>query len=477
MDARERGSEASILPQATYVRAWDDPTNAENPQNWPVWKKVMHSAIPALYGFALTIGTSTYVAGLPHVMRQFDVGRTVALLPIVVYTLGFTLGPLIAAPISELYGRLIIYRTNLPMLVVFNAIAAASNNLPVLIIFRFLAGFGGSGVLAVGAGTIADLWAPHQVGLVGLTYILAPFLGPTLGPLVGAYIVDQYENDWKYSIWVILFIAAPVGVAILFMQETSKSRIQYLKAKKRGDHLSADKERVSVANKIKSAMLRPLHMCFLEPLAFFISLYTGFNFAMIFSFFGSYSYVYLTVYHFNQKETGLAYIGLVVGFFLALATFGYFDKTKYQTELVRTNGKVAPEHRLYAAMFGSFLLPIGLFWFAWAPRPSVHWIVPVLAGVPFGWGTLAVFLASLTYLVDTYQVANGASAVAANGLLRFTLGAIFPLFTVQMYEKLGIQWAGSIFAFISVAMIPVPWIFFWKGKQLRQKSAYNTCDY
>jgi MFS family permease len=99
-----------------------------------------------------TIGTSTYVAALPFVILQFNIGRTVALLPIVLYTVGFAVGPLIAAPLSELYGRRLIYWTNLPMLVIFNAIAAASDNLAVLIIFRFLAGVGGSGVLAVGAG-------------------------------------------------------------------------------------------------------------------------------------------------------------------------------------------------------------------------------------------------------------------------------------------------------------------------------------
>jgi len=35
------------------------------------------------------------------------------------------------------------------------------------------------------------------------------------------------------------------------------------------------------------------------------------------------------------------------------------------------------------------------------------------------------------YLVDTYQAMNGASAIAANGLLRYILGAAFPLFTLQ----------------------------------------------
>ncbi|KAH8427775.1 MFS transporter [Aspergillus melleus] len=464
-------------PPRSPALDWDGPDDVENPHNWPLWKRILHSAIPAIYGFALTVGTSTYVAGLPYVMRQFGVGRTVALLPVSLYTVGFTLGPLVAAPVSELYGRRIVYWTNFPLLAVFNAIAAASDNFAVLVMFRFLAGFGGSGVLAVGAGTVADLWDPQNAGRVGLTYILAPFLGPSLGPLVGAYIIAQYDYDWKYSIWVILILCAPVGLAILFMKETSKSRILYLRAKKRGEQALAEQDQTPKMKKVKEAMLRPLHMCIFEPLAFFLSIYTGFNFAMIFSFFGSYAYVYQTYYNFTPKEYGLAFIGLVVGFIFSLATFAFFDATRYRKEAARTNGKVAPEHRLYAAMFGSLLLPIGLFWFAWTPRPSVHWIVPVLAGVPFGWGTLAVFLSSVSYLVDTYGVANGASAVAANGILRFLLGAVFPLFTLQMYQDLGVHWAGSIFAFVSVAMIPVPWIFFWKGRELRRRSFYETVDY
>ena len=180
-----------------------------------------------------------------------------------------------------------------------------------------------------------------------------------------------------------------------------------------------------------------------------------------------------------------------------MATFGYFDATKYRVEIARTNGMVAPEFRLYSALLGCWLVPIGLFvstllqkspstlpgllmlfqWYAWAPHQSVHWIVPVLAGLPFGWGTLASFLSCMSYLVDTYLVTNSASAVAANGFIRFALGAAFPLFIIQVYERLGIHWAGSLFAFISVAMIPVPWIFFWKGKALRRRSHYQTCDY
>lgn len=79
----------------------------------------------------------------------------------------------------------------------------------------------------------------------------------------------------------------------------------------------------------------------------------------------------------------------------------------------------------------------------------------------------------MTYLVDTYGALYSASAIAANGLLRYTFGAIFPLFIIQVYEKLGIPWAGSLLAFMSLAMVPIPWILYKWGPFLRSKSNFQ----
>lgn len=278
--------------------------------------------------------------------------------------------------------------------------------------------------------------------------------------------------------YVVLLIAAPIAIMALFMSETSKSRILYLKEKSPGvkvAHKTGDTR--LLLRKFRQAFIRPLHMMFVEPLVALLSIYTGFSFAMMFSFFGSYNYVFQSVYHFNQKEVGLTFLGILVGFIFAVMSFGIFDATLYRRASVRANAQPAPEHRLYAAMLGSIMLPIGLFWFAWSPSQDVHWIVPVLAGVPFGMGTLSIFISATTYLVDVYHSANGASAVAANGILRYGLGAAFPLFTLQMYEGLGIHWAGSLFAFVSLVMVPIPWIFFWKGKELRKRSRYETSKF
>ena len=87
---------------------------------------------------------------------------------------------------------------------------------------------------------------------------------------------------------------------------------------------------------------------------------------------------------------------------------------------------------------------------------------------------LMTLIAVANYLVDTYQAMAAASAMAANGLLRYALGAVFPLFTLQMYQRLGINWATSLLGFITIALLPIPWVLFRFGHGIRGRSKYDT---
>ena len=50
------------------------------------------------------------------------------------------------------------------------------------------------------------------------------------------------------------------------------------------------------------------------------------------------------------------------------------------------------------------------------------------------------------------------------------------LFTIQMYHRLGYQWAGSLLAFIALACCAIPYVFYFKGKQIRSYSHYAFAD-
>jgi len=69
---------------------------------------------------------------------------------------------------------------------------------------------------------------------------------------------------------------------------------------------------------------------------------------------------------------------------------------------------------------------------------------------------------------------TGASAAGAAMLSRYTLSAAFPLFALKMYQALGVGWATSLLAFCTLAMAPIPWLFWKFGEEIRRKSRYET---
>jgi Na+/melibiose symporter-like transporter len=162
--------------------------------------------------------------------------------------------------------------------------------------------------------------------------------------------------------WVMLLIGTPAAIATLFMKETSKEQILLTRAKTRHQVVPHRKASAVLIEQIKIALTWPVIMLFTEPLVGCLSLYTGFAFAMVFSFLASVPYVFITVYGFDEKKVGLVFIAMMVGCVFSVVSFAIFDRKLYHKAVLVGGGSCAPEHRLYAAILGSILLPIGLFW-------------------------------------------------------------------------------------------------------------------
>ena len=212
----------------------------------------------------------------------------------------------------------------------------------------------------MGGGTVADIWALEKAGgSAALFFILGPFLGPTLGPLAGAYIVYDYDERWRFTQWVILMVGAPIWIGVLLTKETSKAQILKLRE---AEPWSTARVAAGLKHHVWGGLLRPVKMLFTEVIVFFLTLYTAYAYAVVFSFFDSYPYILSVDYGFNSRQVGLSFISVIIGYLLATFLFGVFEKTLYSKARSAANGLPAPEHRLYSALVGSFFLPIGLFW-------------------------------------------------------------------------------------------------------------------
>ncbi|UPX20159.1 uncharacterized protein EKO05_0010400 [Ascochyta rabiei] len=408
-------------------------------------------------------------------MIDFDVSRTVGLMGISLYTLGLAFGPVISAPLSEKYGRKIVYVLAPPVFMLFTLGAGLSKSFASLVICRFFAGLTGSPALAVGSGSNVDLFPPHKRAKIIAVFLMAPFAGPALGPVVGGF-VAQYKS-WRWTQWCMIFIALTIYIMSLAMKETYKPIILARRAKKLG--LVTKPASSPGASAMKRSLItnffRPIHMLVTEPVVFFLSLYTAFAFGVLFLMFAAFPYIFARPpYSFTVSQSGLAFLAIGLGVLIGGATGLLIDHKMYQPQyraaLARGEKNAAPEHRLYNAMMGSWGIVIGLFWVGWSAGKGAHWAIVLVGSVPFAWGNLCVFTSASLYMTDVYGPLNGASAMAANGIFRYALGAAFPLFTVQMYSGLGIAWATSLLGFLSVLMLPIPWVFYKWGPKIRGRS-------
>ena len=128
-----------------------------------------------------TFGTSVITPAVPDLMSELGVSRTLALVSLTVYMMGLVFGPIISAPLSEQYGRKVIYVATCPVFMLFMLGAAFSKNIGSLLVCRFFAGFVGSPVMAVTGGTNADVFEPQLRAISANVFFSSGFLGPSLG--------------------------------------------------------------------------------------------------------------------------------------------------------------------------------------------------------------------------------------------------------------------------------------------------------
>jgi MFS family permease len=134
---------------------------------------------------AVAVVSSAYSGGIDQILLVFDIGTEVATLGISLFVLGFASGPLLWAPMSELYGRQVLFFGTYAALTAFNAGAAESQNIQTLLILRFFASAFGSSPLTNAGSVIADIVPALQRGLAMSAFASAPFLGPTLVRALG----------------------------------------------------------------------------------------------------------------------------------------------------------------------------------------------------------------------------------------------------------------------------------------------------
>ncbi|RQM05778.1 hypothetical protein DH86_00004153, partial [Scytalidium sp. 3C] len=372
---------------------------------------------------------------------------------------GFGLGPLIWAPLSEVYGRKWVVVVPYFIAAIFSFGTATAKDIQTVLITRFFAGFFGSAPVANTGGVLADIWAPQQRGIAVVGYAITLVGGPTLGPIIGGALISSYLG-WRWTEYLTgIIMMAQVVLDLLFIDESYppvllayKARRLRIEGKNWALHAKHEEWDISIGELSQKYLVRPFQML-ATPICLLMSIYASFVYGK-----------------WNLRQWGLVvgnlpFISLLIGIFIAGA-INIFNNKYYFNQFKANGNKPVPEARLPPMMLGGFAFAAG------TSSPMVNYWPSIIGIALTGIGFTTIFQAALNYLVDTFTRFS-ASAVAANTFLRSFMAGAFPLFVLPMYRNIGVDWGTTIFGCIAALLIPVPFLFFFWGKKIRARGQWS----
>ncbi|KAI0123468.1 major facilitator superfamily domain-containing protein [Xylariales sp. AK1849] len=446
----------------------------ENPLNWSPWYKRSITTMLNLMTLFIGLATTAYSSGISSMVADLNASNEQGQLGLFTFNIACAIAPMILAPFCELVGRKVVYAgAYLCFSLLFIGLALAKDISTIIGLRLLLGHFGSVGTILVG-GTFDDMYPPHKRGRPMAVFSFVAIFGTVAAPVYAGFI-DQFLG-WRWIEGIQGLANIPLLICVFLFFPETRGVVRLHKRAKQLRKATGDERYVAeddidtpdIKSMLKASSIRAIHMLVTEPVVFAFGLWIAFCWAVVFLFLSVIPITFSEKRGWSEGVSGLPYISLCVGTTLGWVAH-HLQMRKYNKLREDPNRAVTPEARLYGAMFGAVWLPVGLFIYSFTQYGYLSWVGPVIGLAPIAFGIYFVFESTYSYTADCYGE-SASSAIAGQGLMRNTLGAVTPLFANAFFHNVGSQYAGLILALFGTVLSLIPFVMFKFGHELRARS-------
>ncbi|KAB8606209.1 hypothetical protein FH972_025840 [Carpinus fangiana] len=430
-----------------------------DPREWSPLLKWTILIIIANGAFIAGLATTIYNPGIANIKRDLDAQDWQISLSLSIYILLSGIFPMAWSLVSEIYGRKAVYVVSLALATVGCIVAALAQTTSVLIGMRCLQSIGTCSVMAVGQGTLADIFDPHERGQKMGIFYAGPLLGPAVGPIIGG-ILTQYLS-WRATFWCLVVWTGITAVGFIYpFRETFRKErsITYqtalLKRQDKQPNVSSSDPKQDL-NRIKSKAestaeeLKEMKLSFtdLNPIPpikailsrwnnFLIILTSGLIYGFSYSIQYSATLVLEDQYGYSALYVGLVLLSFGIGALLGSVLGGRYSDYRLRKEKSLHTGNVPAEVRLRSTLPALPLIPLAAIAFGWLAQYRCHIATLCVALFFCGFLHVWIYTSVMAYNADAN---NGrvVMAAACNSLSRGLFAFIFAEICVPVRNSIG----------------------------------------
>ncbi|RDA91332.1 hypothetical protein CP533_1581 [Ophiocordyceps camponoti-saundersi (nom. inval.)] len=443
-----RKQRRGLLAQLTLIPQVSRPNDYSKTTKWGI------TAVVSLAAVSAPLGSAIFYPALQTLAADLGTSSTVTNLSVAMYMLAMSIFPLWWSSFSELLGRRSVFLVSTGLFVLFSLSCAVSNSVTMLVIFRVLTGGASASVQTVGAGTISDIWQPHERGTAFGAFYLGPLLGPMVAPVVGGLLSQAF--GWRATMYFLAGYGALLCLLLLLLLPETLSPPD------------PDEEPPQAGAAVKHLLLDPLRvlLCLRFPPVLLTVLLAAIAFGSLFVMNVSIQQSFSAPpYAYSQLIVGLLYLPTGLGYFFA-SLFGgrWIDhimvRRAHKARRYDEKGRpiYLPEDRMGENMWlASVVYPLGILLFGWTINYGVHWIVPSIGGFLFGLASMMVFATSTTMLTEFVQKRSSAG-VAVNNFVRNILSCVGTVVAAPWLDAIG---PGYVFTAVALFCLVAGLVGMW----------------
>lgn len=512
--------EADAKPDIEHVFVKDDPR---------AWSRARKNVTLVLISFASMIsglGGSIQNPAIEDMQLRLNATSGQISLSIALFILIQGIAPLFWSAVTEIKGRKPVYLVSITIFFVASIVTATARTIELVIGFRFAQAVGSSAILAIGAGTLADIFEPSERGTKMGIYYMSLTLATGLGPIFGGVLTQLFH--WNGVFWFLAIFSGISVVAFAFgfkdtfrrersttyqnvlrhhekqsekrraallMSEASSQTVveggaQAEKWKKgRKPEGVTDVERaedddtrsdVLTLEEVKLKMkdvnpLKPMWKVMKRRNNVACLIGSGLLFSFVFVVVYTSARTLAMAYHYNALKIGFVLLAFGVGSMVGSLSGGWYSDYVLAKLKTKNGGESKPEMRLYSTIPGMILLPPAILGFGWASNETAHIAVICVMLFLCGLGAIWIYSSTLAYIVDS-NVGRSSTAVASNSSFRGTAAFVAMEVAVPLQDSLGDGWMYTLWAGLVVIAQLMLLLVMWKGTEWREEAEREETD-
>ncbi|KAI5291673.1 hypothetical protein KEM52_000100, partial [Ascosphaera acerosa] len=452
-----------------------------DPLNWPAWKKNVNLYLISFHAMMTTFGAAAVIPVYETFSEIFNISITQASYLTSNQILILGIAPIFWKPVSNRFGRRPIWLLSALGSCVCNLGNAYAHSYATQVVVRLLQACMISPAIAISSAVVTETYfAKERASKMGI-WTLMVTLGPPTGPFLMGF-VAYHTGSWQW-IYKILAITNAVQFILYLFLSPETLYVRGSPAAAAGTTQGSQKQ----SNKFVQQYLtfgrkgpKPLTLndftAWIKFFAYPDILFPTVAYAMVFNFCNVLGTVEIPAifgprFHFNPQQTGLNFLGMIIGSGLGevLGGWGSDHWMQWKSKKLGGHKHPEPEYRLWLSYIGFACAICGLTVFCVQTDNIKSYNVTPIVGIAIAsFGNQVITTVCTTYAVDCHRQHSASIGVFIN-FTRSTWAFLGPIWFPHMFANLGLKGSAGLLCGLIGAFSVLPTLFVHtKGQSIRE---------